>query len=165
MDPRMLFADERFIGLCVYCGQEPSTRDHVPSRVLLDEPFPDNLPVVPACEACNISFSLDETYLACLVECEIAGSVDTGSVHREKIKRILTEQPALASLIAASRRKDESGNARWIPDTARVQKVVLKLARGHAAYERSDPQLQVPLDLLPPENDLSHSGFGAKESE
>jgi len=151
MDPRKLYADERFTGLCVYCGREPSTRDHVPSRVLLDEPFPADLPVVSACEACNNSFSLDEPYLACLVECVITGSVDPNSARREKVKRILTEKPALASLIAASRREDESGNVLWEPDVARVRNVVLKLARGHAAYECSEPQTGEPecLSFIP----------------
>lgn len=61
MDPRHLFVDKRLTGICVYCGGEPSTRDHVPSKVFLDEPYPENnLPVVPACETCNNSFSLDE---------------------------------------------------------------------------------------------------------
>jgi hypothetical protein len=49
---------------CVYCGRVTETRDHVPSRVLLDEPYPDNLPVVPSREACNTnrksSTKLDE---------------------------------------------------------------------------------------------------------
>ena len=37
MDPRHLFIDERHTGMCVYCGTHPDTRDHVPSKVLLDE--------------------------------------------------------------------------------------------------------------------------------
>ena len=56
MDPRKLFVDERLIGMCSYCGREPETRDHVPSRILLDDPFPPNLPVVEACRTCNESF-------------------------------------------------------------------------------------------------------------
>src|SRR5438309_5431695 len=99
MDPRKLFADERFAALCVYCGGEPSTADHVPSRVLIDQPYPDNLPVVPACAKCNNRFSVDEPYLACLVECALAGSVAPNLVCRTKVKRILAKRPALASEI------------------------------------------------------------------
>ena len=72
MDPRHLFMDERLTGMCVYCGAQPETRDHVPSKVLLDEPYPPELPVVGACEKCNASFSMDEQYLACfLVLCGV----------------------------------------------------------------------------------------------
>ena len=144
MDPKKLFADGRFSALCVYCGGIPSTADHVPSRVLLDEPYPDNLPVVQACAACNNGFSVDEPYLACLVECALVGSADPNSVVRPKIKRILEERPTLASQIAACRREDGAGNACWEADVVRVKNVVLKLARGHAAYECSEPRLEMP---------------------
>ena len=74
MDPRKLFVDERLIGSCVYCGGAPDSRDHVPSKVLLDDPLPPDLPVVEACSTCNGNFSLDEEYLACFLECVFSGS-------------------------------------------------------------------------------------------
>ena len=49
MDPRQLFFDDRFKDACAYCGNNADTRDHVPSKVLLDEPLPPDLPVVAAC--------------------------------------------------------------------------------------------------------------------
>lgn len=49
---------------CVYCAAPAITRDHVPPKALLEEPWPPNLRTVPACEACNGSWSLDEQYLA-----------------------------------------------------------------------------------------------------
>lgn len=133
MDPKKLLIDERLSAYCVYCGGIPTTNDHAPSKVLLDEPFPDNLPGVGACGKCNTGFSLDEEYLACLIECVICGSADFTSVHREKVQRILTERPAIAARIAASRREGEGGKILWEPEATRVQNVVLKLARGHAA--------------------------------
>ena len=144
MDPRKLFADARLLGRCVYCGGEPSTRDHVPSKVLFDEPFPPNLPVVQACKTCNNSFSADEQYLACLMECVLCGTVEPVSVCRDKIKRVLSENTSLASRIAASCRVDENGNLLWEAEVGRVQNVILKLARGHVAYEYSEPQLEEP---------------------
>jgi hypothetical protein len=144
MDPRQLFLDERFAGVCVYCGGAETTADHVPSRVLLDEPYPDNLPVVRACDACNNRFSLDEPYVACLIECALCGSVDPGSVCRSKVKRILTARPDLASLIGSCRREDASGSVWWEVDLDRVRSVVLKLAQGHAAYEGGEPMLGEP---------------------
>jgi len=88
IDSNQLFADEKNEGFCVFCGSKPSTRDHVPSRVLLDEPYPPDLPVVPACESCNASFCKDEQYVACLLECAISGSALPRVVGREKIGRI-----------------------------------------------------------------------------
>jgi hypothetical protein len=39
MDPRHLPVDRRLVGGCVFCGGEPGTSDHVPSKVLLDDPL------------------------------------------------------------------------------------------------------------------------------
>lgn len=145
MDPRQLFVDDRLTGACVYCGGQPETRDHVPSRVFLDDPMPDNVPVVEACQECNHGFSLDEEYVACLLECVLRGSVDTECLLRDKVKRILTGKPRLAAMLNESRRAAEDGSTLWMPDEGRVRNVVLKLARGHAAFELSLPQLHEPI--------------------
>jgi hypothetical protein len=144
VDPRKLFFDERNTGFCVYCGAEDTTDDHVPSKVLLDEPFPDNLPLVRACKDCNNKFSADEPYLACLIECVIVGSVDPAVVRREKVKRILTKRPHFAAQVSAGQTRNEAGTPIWQPDSARVRNVVVKLARGHAVYETSEPRLDEP---------------------
>lgn len=62
------FSDLRLNTQCAYCGEYPETRDHVPSKIILENPFPENLPVVPSCLKCNNGFSLDEEYFACLIE-------------------------------------------------------------------------------------------------
>jgi len=137
MDPRQLFMDERLAGFCIYCGADPDTREHVPSRILLDDPLPPNLdlPVVGACSSCNTSFSLDEEYLACFLECAICGSVDPESLQREKIRRVLRRSTRLAARIARSKGRDDAGQLVWQPEMNRVYKIIVKLARGHAAYE------------------------------
>lgn len=56
------YGDIRQIQTCVYSGGGTETRDHVPSKVLLEKPYPENLPIVPACDTCNQSFSSDEEY-------------------------------------------------------------------------------------------------------
>jgi hypothetical protein len=135
MDPRKLFVDERLTGLCCYCGNYPDSRDHIPSRVLLDEPFPSNLPVVEACGICNGGFSQDEEYLACLVECVICGTTEPDALQRQKIGRILRERPLLMARIQESRVEEADGNLLWRADNKRVRNVVLKLARGNLAFE------------------------------
>lgn len=147
MDPKHLFVDERLKGSCVYCGGRPDTVDHVPSRVFLDDPLPENLPVVEACRECNGGFSLDEEYLACLLECVIAGTTETEGLVREKVKRALSRNPRLAAQLKACRWDDDTGRPWWLPDEARVRNVILKLARGHAAYELSEFLLDEP-DVL-----------------
>lgn len=111
--------------------------DHVPSRVFLDEPYPENLLVVPSCTTCNTGFSLDEEYLACLIECARAGSVE--AVRRPKIRRILEPSPALVARLHQARRENLFGGVEFVPEPPRVSNVLAELARGHAAFELSQP--------------------------
>lgn len=146
MDQLQSFADDRLLVGCIHCTGPTETRDHIPSRILLDEPYPENLPVVPACAACNNGFSLDEEYLACLVEVARAGSVEL--VARTKIRRILEASPALAARLAQARIVDGNGTVSFNTENERVKNVVLKLARGHAAYELNEQQLDDPSHLM-----------------
>ena len=134
MEQRKPFADDRLVNGCIYCGAGEETRDHVPSRVFLDEPFPENLPVVFACSSCNHGFSADEEYVACLIESAIDGSTNPTRIRRTKISTILRRSPALRSRIEASKRS-QGGNEWFEPEQARMKNVILKLARGHAAFE------------------------------
>lgn len=128
----------------MYCGGKPSSRDHVPSRVLLDEPYPRELPVVEACLECNNGFSCDEAYFACFLECVLAGSTEPQKIMRPKISRMLADDPALRARIGRCVSRDESGTMIWQPENDRIRNVLLKLARGHAAYELSLPQFEEP---------------------
>lgn len=153
MDPRKLRddggLDERLIvEWCAYCGGPADTLDHVPSKVLLDDPVPEYPPRVPACLACNRGFSLDEEYTACFLECVLAGSTDPARLRRPKVQRALHHSPRLAAEIRASSRVTASAQILWTPDAPRIEKVVLKLARGHAYCELSSPQLEAPASLF-----------------
>ncbi len=145
------YGDERQVACCVYCAGATETRDHVPSRVLLDEPYPANLPVVPACQSCNEAFALDEEYVACLLECTLVGSTNPAEIHRDKISEILSRRPALASRLEKARHESLFGEVSFAIERERVRKVALKLARGHAAFELNEPQFDEPISvaLLP----------------
>jgi hypothetical protein len=136
MDQLRNFADDRLVDGCIYCGGKEETRDHVPSRVFLDAPLPENLPVVLACASCNNGFSKDEQYLACLIESVIAGSTDPGHIRRPSVAAILRETPALRALIDQARILKD-GHVHFNVELERVKNVLLKLARGHAAFELS----------------------------
>ena len=129
------FGDEREMYFCAHCGGSTETRDHTPSRVLLDKPYPENLPVVPCCPGCNTSFSLDEEYVAVLVDCALVGSTTPSDNHREKVRKILSRQPALATLVEQGRTASSADGIMFDANIPRVENVVLKLARGHAAFE------------------------------
>src|SRR6266487_4139201 len=148
MDPRKLFADERNAAFCVFCGEEPTTREHAASRILLDDPLPEDLPLVSSCQKCNNGFSQDEEYLACLIDCVLSGSTDPAAVRRAKVRASLLHSPPLAARIAAGRQEDGSGQIVWKPEETRVRNVVVKLARGHAAHQYSEPQLEDPGHVL-----------------
>lgn len=71
----MWFVKEWFMAkeLCIYCNQRAAdTRDHVPPKSVILEPYPPNLPTVPACAQYNHGFgkSTDtdfKLYLALMV--------------------------------------------------------------------------------------------------
>ncbi len=130
--------------MCSYCGEHPDTRDHVPSKILLDEPFPENLPVVPCCDKCNQSFSLDEEYIACLIECVLSGTTDINQLKREKIKKILQNKRPLREKIFHSM-NETNGQASFNVEVDRLRNVILKLAKGHAKYENSEPIFDEPI--------------------
>jgi len=140
------YADSRLLASCIYCGAQTETRDHCPSRVLLDEPYPENLPVVPACLDCNGGFSLDEEYFACVVECARAGAID--KVKRTKVARLLADNLSLAARLSAASVARGQGNPGLNVEMPRVTNVVLKLARGHAAYEAAEILRHAPSHIL-----------------
>lgn len=47
------YSDERYNELCSYCGNYGDTKDPVPSKVLLDNAFPENMHKVDCYLECN----------------------------------------------------------------------------------------------------------------
>ncbi len=128
------FSDDRLVAFCAFCGGPPTTRDHVPPRVFLDQPYPGNLPVIGACVDCNRGASLDEEYVACLLEVAACGSVDPADLNRRKVARTLKERPALAAKLASLLRP----NGEFLisrEDRTRLSAVFEKIARGLWTYE------------------------------
>lgn len=140
------YGDVRNKGFCVHCGGRSETVDHAPSRVLLDEPYPDNLMAAPACRKCNNEFSIDEEYLACLLECVITGDTAPDKLRWAKISRILQRKSSLLERLQRARMNDLHGPV-WTVELDRVNRVILKLARCHAAFELNEPQRHEPSHL------------------
>lgn len=146
------FGDERQQAFCVHCGGLTESRDHAPSKAFLDKPYPGDLPTLPSCDACNNGLSRDEEYLACFIECVIAGTTDPEALSREKVRRTLSATMGLRKRIERGHRQSATigGGAVhvWKPEDERVRRVVLKLARCHAAYELNEPRLDEPEHVL-----------------
>ena len=166
MDQIREFIDERLKGTCIYCealtselevnrvpmsetrssaSHSKSTRDHVPSKSLLKEPYPAHLPVIDVCGACNHSFSLDEEYFAAFLGAVLAGSTEPDLQVLPSAARILRRNAKLKTRIDQSRTQRETPDGEtqllWIPEWARINRVIVKNARGHALYEYGDPNL------------------------
>ena len=138
MDQLRDYADSRLLSGCIYCGGPAETRDHVPSRCLLERPYPENLPVVGSCARCNQGFSKDEEYLVCLIESALCGSTDPDKIRRPSVARILRNSPTLRARIESAK-SESDGRIRFATESERILNIMLKLARGHAAFDLSPP--------------------------
>lgn len=130
-----LFHDERLGGTCFHCGRaNPETDDHVPPKVFLDKPYPNDLITVPSCSPCNSASSDDEQYVASLIEVVVCGTTDPRQLKRRKIAKTLEHAPALRErLRQASTVKN--GDHIVHPEQERVDLVLEKIARGLWRFE------------------------------
>lgn len=63
------------------------------------------------------------------------------------MKRALLHNPRLAKRIQSSARVDEGGRLVWAPES-RISNVLVKLARGHVAYELSLTRIDAPRKVV-----------------
>lgn len=149
------YSDSRQKSWCIHCGRSlwnlETSDDHVPTKSLLRKPRPHNLPVVAICRPCNNGFSRDEQYVVTFLSCVLAGSTDPSVQANASAARALTESPALRASIEKSRKivstMDGEERLIWAPDLSRVERVILKNARGHAYYEYGEPMLEQPFSI------------------
>jgi len=135
---------------CIYCGSSAETREHVPSKVFLDKPFPENLPTIPACFRCNNDYSSDENYVACFLDV-LKESLYKDYKMRENTVKRLEKDHALKTLIDLNIKKDD-GKVFFDIDENRLLRILKKLARGHAGFELdyvdfNDTEMEVNYDF------------------
>jgi hypothetical protein len=146
------FSDERNKSWCIHCGQwlalAETNEDHVPSKSLLQKPRPHHLPVVRICKPCNSSFSRDEQYLVAFLSSVLAGSTDPSAQKNASAARSLGNSAKLRALIDRSSSSYQTVGGEictvWKPDMHRVNRVVVKNARGHAYFEFGEPMMTEP---------------------
>ena len=149
------FSDQRHKVWCIHCGTGISdfetNRDHVPSKSLLEAPYPPELPTIEICTNCNRSFSRDEQYLAAFLGAVLSGSTEPEGQKTATAARTFRHSEALRKRIDA-RRQDyttRGGEQRvvWNPELDRVRNVILKNARGHVYYELGQPAFGEPSNV------------------
>lgn len=155
--------DWRMNNSCVYCGDYADTRDHVPSKCFLDEPYPDNLKVVPCCRKCNNKFSKDEEYVSCFIDCMKEKISIPLEIKRLKTHKTLVHSTKLTKEIC-SQIIPFADCIVYDYDKVRFDKVMYKLAYGHLAYENDslnyDSTYKVTYRLL---DNLSRDSLGKFE--
>lgn len=121
---------------------------------------------VGMCQECNSGFSKDEEYFAAFLASVISGSTEPDSLRFPTASRILARNPRLRSRIDAARHMDATPSkgavAIWTPEFERIERVIVKNARGHLLFELGQvielPPTHVsilPRELLSPQ-ELSH---------
>ncbi len=153
MDEIAEFVDERQKSWCIHCRRFlaglKTNRDHVPTKTLLHPPYPSNLPVVAVCTECNESFSKDEQYVVAFLSSVISGSTDPSAQSNPNAQRILQKNKRLRDRIEHSKReyltKDGEPRVAWGPEQNRIDRVIVKNARGHAFFEYGEPVLNDPV--------------------
>ncbi|MGR9556487.1 hypothetical protein ACU8MG_25445 (plasmid) [Rhizobium leguminosarum] len=148
-------ADQRNKSWCIHCSSPISSvvvnRDHAPSKILLDEPLPPNVPLMRVCQPCNSSFAEDEEYTAAFLGAVLSGSTDPETQVIERSARIFRGNGSLRARIAKSKMVEldlfEGEKVSWTAEIERIRRVVLKNARGHAYFELGEPMLDEPASV------------------
>lgn len=147
MEHRAYLGDQRFaphieystseLCYCIYCGNKADSREHIPSKIFIDKPYPPNLYLVPACKACNNSFSADELYTwFVLKHLEREFGETKLSEHEEQR---YNKYPSIRSkVINDIHAFSEDKTSCYFFRSGRVERVLAKLAIGHMVYELSE---------------------------
>jgi hypothetical protein len=146
------FVDERNKAWCIHCGAwltgVATNQDHVPSKSILCKPRPHHLPVVRVCSPCNSSFSKDEQYFIAFIQSVLIGSTDPSKHTNSSASRALAESEKLRERIERSKiaYRTHGGDTClvWKPEVDRINRVILKNARGHAYFEYGEPMRDEP---------------------
>lgn len=150
------YTDDRQKGSCIHCGaslgNSKTTKDHIPSKTLLDRPLPDNVHTVDICFLCNNGFSGHEEYFAAFLSATMAGSTVPEVQPFGAGRKALAGNAKMRRLIdeSATQHVDEDGETRltWHPDLERIRPVVIKNARGHVFFELGLPFYHEPAHVI-----------------
>lgn len=129
------------IDTCAYCSEKKElTDDHVPPKLWLEEPYPDNLVTVPACWDCNKKFQKDDEYTRTVIALDFRAARNSAAQSRlPKIFRSLQRPQArgfseyLRSQLKKSDLVDSLGRPLGIRaevDRSRIEATGERIAKG-----------------------------------
>lgn len=128
--------NKRFVSVCIYCRTNiADSREHLPSRIFLDTPYPEEYSIVPACIKCNRSFSTDEVYVSCFID-KFRNVLSNYRIPlREKTVSSINYDNELAiTLNEQIQIKREEVFIKYKPE--QFSKILIKLAKGHLCQEQ-----------------------------
>lgn len=119
---------------CIYCGAISDTREHSPSKVFLSKPYPEDLPVLPACKKCNNGFSSDELYTEIYIDAMKFLSGRTSYMSEKNQERMYLNSAFLDA------QNDLKGfyNTGYITSNEKILHILTKLAICHMIYELTE---------------------------
>ncbi|HPJ03184.1 MAG TPA: hypothetical protein PKU80_10125 [Candidatus Limiplasma sp.] len=138
------FSDERLKGNCVYCDALPNTVDHIPAKVFLNKPYPENLYVVPACEECNNKYSKDEQFVAFLIDYLVMLDATNTEELLGKIESRYTNWAFMEARILDRLTKHTNGQVSIELENKRIENVIQKFALCHIQYETGTKAYSAP---------------------
>ncbi len=130
LSPRVTFS-RKGLHYCIYCGKPSNTREHSPSKVFLEKPYPNDLPVLPACFDCNNSFSSDELYSKMYIDSVGYFSGINNSIS-PLIENHMSENSAFDD---AKRDYDNYKKSILFLENKKILRILTKLAICHLVYE------------------------------
>jgi len=99
--------------LCIYCNTSiADTVDHIPPKLLLSQPYPDNLLTVPSCFKCNSSFQKHDEYT------RVIASVDIRNANHQTVK---VNMPAI---MRSLEKPEAQGFSRYLASRTTPSKVL-----------------------------------------
>ena len=128
--------NKRFDSICIYCrANVANSREHLPSRVFLDTPYPEQYSIVPACEKCNGGFSADEVYVSSFIDKLRSTLSNNEFLLRENTIATINHDKELAKILNEQIRT-ENGRilVNYVPES--FSKILIKLAKGHLCQEQ-----------------------------
>ena len=144
--------DDRLKRFCVHCGggvdEDDSSREHFPTRSLLDKSDTELFPTLPVHKECNRQFALDEEYLAAFLASVLSGSTEVDEKRFQAVAKTLRHSPKLRRRIDRAQKVQGTlwggPEILWMPEIERVKRVIVKNARGHVYYELGEPLFADP---------------------
>lgn len=106
----------------------------MPAKVFLEKPYPNDLPVLPACRCCNNGFSEDELYVKMYIDSLKYLSGYGSSLKKHTLENLKKNTAFLDAQSDLSRYYD----GKSLPTNQRIERILTKLAIGHMVYELSE---------------------------